>query len=356
MLKAVSPASSPEFTVSLIVPVHQDGESFRRCLSSISQARPQPAEVLVISDGAGNTIEGVVRKLGYRCLRNPSGIGPAKARNYGASQARGNLLFFVDSDVSIRPDSVNRLLSAFAEHPDAAAIIGSYDEEPAESNFLSQYKNLFHHYVHQNSNEEASTFWGACGAIRRKVFLKSGGFNETYRRPCIEDIEFGYRLRKAGHKIRLLKTLQCKHLKKWRILNLLKSDLVDRAVPWTELIFRDHMLINDLNLRLSNRLSVLAVFLFFGLLAGGLWNPVLAGLSLIPLAAVLSINIPLYGFFLGRRKLLFMLAVIPWHIVYCLCCGMGFAAGCARVLFRKTQECFGKVAISKRPVWIKKSV
>jgi hypothetical protein len=59
--------------------------------------------------------------------------------------------------------------------PDLVALFGSYDDAPAATNFLSQYKNLLHHYMHQTAREEASTFWGACGAIRREVSLAVGG-------------------------------------------------------------------------------------------------------------------------------------------------------------------------------------
>ena len=113
---------------------------------------------------------------------------------------------------------MGRIAAAFQASPNLAALFGSYDDEPFESNFLSQYKNLFHHYVHQTAKVDASTFWSGCGAIRREVFLAIGGFEENYRRPTIEDIELGYRLKKTGHRIRLLKELQVKHLKRWEIL------------------------------------------------------------------------------------------------------------------------------------------
>src|SRR5690606_23385085 len=142
---------------------------------------------------------------------------------------------------------------------------------------------------------------------------------------------------------RLLKTLQCKHLKKWTIRSLLKSDLLDRAMPWTELILRDRILINDLNLRLSNRISVALVFLAVCLLMAGLWRREFTLVALIFLAIVLIINLPLYRFFLSRRKLLFTLKVIPWHIIYCLCCGLGFAVGSFSVLAGKIKASFGKI-------------
>lgn len=66
-----------------------------------------------------------------------------------------------------------------------------------------------------------------------------GGFDESYRKPSIEDIELGYRLKQAGLKIRLCKALQVKHLKRWEVVSLLRADFFYRALPWTELILRD---------------------------------------------------------------------------------------------------------------------
>lgn len=77
------------------------------------------------------------------------------------------------------------------------ALIGSYDDDPKSPDFISQYRNLMHCSVHQTGRSEASTFWSGCGAIRREVFLESGGFDETYVRPAIEDIELGYRLTRS---------------------------------------------------------------------------------------------------------------------------------------------------------------
>jgi glycosyltransferase involved in cell wall biosynthesis len=325
-------------TLSVVMPVHQDGTELRQCLASLARLNPLPDEVLIVSDGADRGVDAIAKGLGFHCIQIPSACGPAKARNLGARQARGDLLFFVDSDVMVTPDAVARLQAAFNSDPEIAGIIGSYDDAPGAPNFLSQYRNLFHHYIHQNSNEEASTFWSGCGAIRCKAFLKLGGFDEEYRRPCIEDIELGYRMKKSGHRIRLLKTLQCKHLKKWGVFSLVKADLFDRALPWTELIMRDCHMINDLNLRLSNRISVILVFASILLLAAGLLKPAAAGIGLLLFTVMLLINFPLYRFFYLRRKLWFTIRVVPWHVIYSLCCGLGFVAGSVRALFSTSRK------------------
>jgi hypothetical protein len=123
----------------------------------------------------------------------------------------------------------------------------------------------WHCFVHQNGKRTASTFWSGCGAIRRSVFLKYGGFDESYQRPAIEDIELGYRLSRNHCKIVLDKNIVVKHLKRWTFWGLLKTDVFDRGIPWTELILRDRFLPNDLNLQVSQRISVALVFVIFGM-------------------------------------------------------------------------------------------
>ena len=175
--------SSP--TVSVIIPVHNGGDKFLMCLLSVKALRTSPLEVIVVIDGdSGNSYE-VAKRFDVKVLIKPKQEGPASARNLGAQHANGDILFFIDADVTIPATIIEDVINSFRNYPDLDGLIGSYDDEPFESNFLSQYKNLLHHFVHQTSNIRASTLWGACGAIRRDVFLKIGGFDKKYRRPSI---------------------------------------------------------------------------------------------------------------------------------------------------------------------------
>lgn len=321
--------------ISVIIPVYNGGDSFRNCLSNLAKTAPAPVEIIVVADGDTDGSSLVAKEFGASVLRINTRGGPAQARNLGASAAQGDILFFVDADVAIFPDAIKEVALAFSREPDLAALIGSYDDAPGAKNFLSQYRNLLHHYVHQTGCEEASTFWGACGAIRRDVFLSIGGFDESYREPSIEDIELGYRLKQAGHKIRLCKNLQVKHLKHWRIASLLKADFYYRALPWTELILRDRQLINDLNLQVSSRVSVILAFgLVSALLGSWLWSGFLA-VAIIFSLSLLTLNASVYLFFKRKRGLWFALQVIPWHWFYYFYSGLAFAIGIVRYYFRR---------------------
>jgi cellulose synthase/poly-beta-1,6-N-acetylglucosamine synthase-like glycosyltransferase len=214
-------------------------------------------------------------------------------------------------------------------------VIGSYDDAPAEPGFLSQYRNLLHHVVHQGGDERASTFWAGCGAVRREAFEEVGGFDESYADPSIEDIELGARLVQAGHTIRLVKDLQVKHLKRWRLANMLATDLWRRAVPWTELMLRQGRMVNDLNVKTSDRLSVVVAFvLLASLLAAWRW-PALLGVAILAMLSVVALNAGLFRFFRRRRGVLFAVGAVPLYWVFLLICGFGFALGLLRHLLRR---------------------
>ncbi|MGI0493145.1 glycosyltransferase family 2 protein [Alkalinema pantanalense CENA528] len=313
--------------ISVIIPVYNGGDSFRRCLASLEQFVPPTVEVIVVIDGGSDACEQAARSFGAKVIRLDRNQGPAYARNVGAQAARGDLLFFMDADVAIHWDTLTQIALAFEANPALDALIGSYDDTPGAVNFLSQYKNLLHHYTHQVSREEASTFWGACGAIRKSVFFDVGGFDEAYRYPSIEDIELGYRLRHHHYHIGLCKQVQVTHLKRWGVRSLLKADFFYRAVPWTELIWRDRMLVNDLNLDTNSRLSVIAVYslaVFITCIPFSLWA--VNGVIVCSLVLLL-LNASVYRFFLHKRSLTFTLQVIPWHWLYYAYSGIAFVLG-----------------------------
>ncbi len=287
-------------SVSVIIPVFNAADHLRACLASLAQWSAGPLELIVVDDGCTDESADVARSFGAMVLSTGGRVGPARARNLGARAAHGDILFFIDSDVCVHADTLERVRRDFAVDPELAALIGSYDAFPRSPDFISQYKNLMHSFVHQRGRREACTFWSGCGAIRREVFLRQAGFDESYDRPAIEDIELGYRLRLSGSKMVLDKDLQVTHLKHWTFWSLLRTDVLDRGIPWTELILRDRFMPNDLNLELSQRVSVALAFLLLGLALAGatLWR----GFFLTPMLALLVFLLARYWLEFGQRR------------------------------------------------------
>ncbi|ESA35789.1 glycosyltransferase [Leptolyngbya sp. Heron Island J] len=314
-------------SLSIIIPVYNGGENFQKCLASLKSTLQPDDEVIVVSDGETDGSWRIAKTFGAKVVRLKISGGPARARNTGATMATGDILLFLDADVTVHPNTLDLIRQRFQESSELAALIGSYDDRPEADNFLSQYKNLFHHYTHQVSSETAFTFWGACGAIRRSVFEAVNGFDEGYHKPCIEDIELGYRLKQAHYSIALCKDIQVKHLKRWDIFSLLKTEFFYRALPWTKLILCDRSSNHDLNLSSTNQLSVILIFALISSSAATRFTPWLSIATLCLGLSLLLINLDVYRFFYNKRGLLFSLRAIPWHWLYFLYGGLAFIIG-----------------------------
>jgi hypothetical protein len=312
-------------SVSVIVPAYGATEDLAHAVLAIRRAAPPGTELIVVDDASPTPIAGWAPLGDARVLRTEQRWGPGGARNLGARAATGEVLFFVDSDVVVAPDAVERVARTLAERREYDAVFGSYDADPARSDFLSQYKNLFHHYIHQISAEEAGTFWAGCGAIRRAAFLAAGGFDAArYPVPSIEDIELGVRLRRAGRRILLDKGLQGKHLKRWGLGTLLRADIACRAVPWTRLILEDGDIPSDLNLRASHRASAALVAVAAAGLALAAVRPWALLVSAAALLLLVPLNLAFYRFFARARGVGFALRVFPMHVLYYLYSGATF--------------------------------
>jgi len=249
--------------LSVIIPVFNGEATIGGCLLALYASEFRDFEVIVADDKSTDGSALITRAFPCRLIRCPANVGPAAARNLAASQASGTYLFFLDADILIEPDSLGQIVDALDSRPEVDALFGSFHSDSVPANFFSRYKNLVHHYTHQNSREEAATFCGGFGAIRRGVFFETGGFDPQYR--FLEDVEMGIRLHRAGNRIWLLKRLRFFHCKRYTFFGLIRSDLFQRAVPWTRLILRTGAIRNDLNTRISNVLSVPIAYL---LLAG----------------------------------------------------------------------------------------
>ncbi len=310
--------------LTIIMPAHNAVSTVRAALQALesSDLPREQFEVILVDDGSTDETSLVGAEYCERVVRlSGKPHGPAFARNRGSELARGEVLVFVDADVTVHPDALRRLVDRFRNEPVTHAVFGSYDDRPASPGYVSQYRNLLHHYVHQRGRGEAQTFWAGLGAIRATEFHSVGRFDEWhYARPQIEDIELGRRVNLAGHRIVLDPDIQGTHLKHWTVATTLLADFRHRGVPWMWLLLQEGAPATSGSLNVRSLEKVLT-----GLTAIAMLMPLVALITHYPhwllisglvAGAVLAANIRFYLFLLRVRGPLFTLAAIPMHLAY----------------------------------------
>ncbi|MGB1109075.1 MAG: glycosyltransferase family 2 protein [Gammaproteobacteria bacterium] len=309
------------------MPVYNASGHLPVALSALKGAIQPGTEIIVVDDASEDDSVHIAEAFGAQVIQQPGNLGPAAARNRGAAGQTADILCFVDADVRVSAASFQGLIDTLQADASLAAVFGAYDTRPFANGLVSHFRNLLHHYTHQTGNPEAATFWSGFGAIRREAFESVGGFDEDgYTRRAMEDVELGYQLRRAGFRIRLAPEWQCTHLKHWGLGEMARTDLLHRAIPWSRLIMDRRVMPDDLNVSLSQRLSVALTLLLVPMLLAELWLLESLWIVLLALCAILVLNRGWYRFLLCERGLGFTMAAFPLHLIYFAVSGLGFMA------------------------------
>jgi glycosyltransferase involved in cell wall biosynthesis len=320
---------------SIIVPVHQGERVLPLCLGALeASSLPREAwELIVVDDASTDGTAAIAAQHADTVVRLPGRPhGPAYARNRGFEFSRGEVILFVDADVCVHRDTLARFAALFSGSADIGAAFGSYDSQPPAEGFISQYRNLLHHYHHQINPGDADTFWAGCGAVRSHIFAEAKMYDEWhFPRPQIEDIELGHRIRAHGHRILLRPEIQCSHLKRWTFRGMIATDLNDRGVPWTRLLVAQGAALKpgSLNLKTIEKISTALIWAMVLLVvaAAVTRRPMLLVGAAACLLPVVWWNRALYGFFGRERGFTFAIRVLPVHVLYYMINGVAAGFG-----------------------------
>lgn len=215
--------------MAVVVPATDDADLLAYCLASLEEARQPDDQIVVVRAPGAPPLP-----PGARMVLDVAYGGPSAARNAGAAAVDAEVLVFVDADVTVAPDFLDRVREIFAQRTDLDGVFGAYDDNTSGVGLVSAFRNLLHHHVHHEAAGAATTFWTGLGAIRRTTYLAAGGLDERLR--FLEDIELGARLHAAGARIELDPSLAGTHLKGYSLATMIRTDLFERGVPWVLLI------------------------------------------------------------------------------------------------------------------------
>lgn len=177
---------------SVVVPCHNAAKTLERCLAAVAAQTAPPAEIIVVDDASTDATAAIAARFATRVITVDPNRGPAAARNLGAAQANGEVLFFLDADIELEPEALERAAAAL-EAPEVGIVQGIYAAEPMiDDGPVERYKTLFEHRWRADAAGRTDVTLFALTAIRAEVFAAAGGFDEALR--AGEDVEFGSRV------------------------------------------------------------------------------------------------------------------------------------------------------------------
>ena len=206
-------------SVSVVLCTRNRPDDLRRCIRAIGNLQPAPLEILVVdnapSDDRSREVVSGVPRVRYVAEPRP---GLSWARNRGIVECAGEVIAFVDDDVTVDTQWVGRLQQAFAENPVAGAVTGLICPSELETLAQAQFEvhggfgrgyaprwfhpGRFRRRLHWKASETGRFGTGANMAFRRAVFERVGLFAPELgagtRTEGGEDLEMFYRVIKHG--------------------------------------------------------------------------------------------------------------------------------------------------------------
>lgn len=166
--------------VSVVIPVYNEADVIEECLESLRRQSYKNLEIIVVDDGSSDA---TLQKLKasktpkLQVLAQPH-LGAGAARNFGASKAKGEILVFVDADMTFAPDFIRNLVKPIEE----GKAIGTFSKEEYLANKDNIWavcwnlnRGLPKDRMHpQNYSDHQPVF----RAILKTEFERAGGFNE----------------------------------------------------------------------------------------------------------------------------------------------------------------------------------
>jgi hypothetical protein len=183
-------------------------------------------ELIIVDDASDDATPALIEAIGPEThITLEENVGCHRARNIAIAKARGELLFFMDDDVTLRPDALERVVRHHRTDPDGC-VIGLYSKDHPNPNLCSRYKNAWVRFTYLRSRHSVRWFVGAVGMIPRSVWDAHGGFEDDRNYHDPEDMWWGRRVTAAGVPITLDASLEVIHWKSFALLELLGNDLL----------------------------------------------------------------------------------------------------------------------------------
>lgn len=309
--------------VSVIIPNFNSAKTIKLCLDAIYRQDYEHFEVLVVDDCSTDASPQIIREYPCVFLQTPHNSKVSVARNLGARQAKGSILFFVDSDVVLFPDAITNLVREFRRDPAIGCVCGMYAKTPLiRDSVFEEYRTLQNHYWLISSEGYVTPANFALGAVKKSVFEEVGEFNP--RLTQCEDVEYGHRLNKK-YKLWLTSKVMGQHDHDDKLTVIIRK-LSERARQRVPLYCKRRKFMKGFET--GNRaFGILFAFMSVVTLVLGLAFPVSGWIALGLWAAFLLADFQQYVFVYREKGLGFTLFFTAVHYLVSFCIALGLVRG-----------------------------
>lgn len=186
--------------VSIIVTTLNEEQYIEDCLKSLKNQTHENKEIIVVDSRSKDKTVEKAKKYADKVLIQKC-IMPV-GRNIGARKADGEILLFVDADVSLLPNWIATVLPHLRKENIVAVYGDLLPKERKLRAWLAYAKEEISNLILRMAKTPCFGKLGNAVAIKKEVFEKVGGFTEKHA--CGEDVDMSLRLREYG-KIKYLR-------------------------------------------------------------------------------------------------------------------------------------------------------
>ncbi len=189
--------------ISVIIPVFNSGDFLENAIASILKSNEVEFEIIIVNDGSNDayTIR-VLESLNHNSMivLDKENGGPASARNFGATHATGDFLFFLDSDNLIHPKYFEKALNITKADSKVAVVYSNPSFFGSGASPVMRFESRAFDF----DALLAGNYIDMCSMVRRDTFLNVGGFDEAKDLIGWEDWDLWIRIAQAGWRFHYL--------------------------------------------------------------------------------------------------------------------------------------------------------
>ncbi len=318
--------------ISVIIPNHNGEATLEKCLSAVFASDYDNFEVIVVDDFSKDNSVSIINTFPCRLICMEKHAGASAARNKGAEQSKGNILFFTDADCVLEKNTLSLAAAMAAKKGPDTIVGGTYTKQPYDPGFFNLFQSIFIHYSEVKHKEAPDYIATHALIVHTDTFKKIGGFPQNFL-PILEDVEFCHRARRKGFRLIMEPKILVRHIFNFSMSSSLRN-AYKKSKFWTLYSLKNHDLLADSGTAsVELKFNVLACFFayIFFLLTLASQNSLFLVPSFLFIVCNVFVNRKLFGVYFENGGLFFLLkAVIYYMTLYPLAVGLGGIAGLTR--------------------------